>query len=286
VSRSRIILAGAAAALAVAAALLGGVLTESNSAATSGAPAATAVQFSADHALSGFSLGNTEGTVLGLQDRLRKHPRDARSYALLGFAYQQRARETGDPSYYPRAAEVLGRAHALAPRSELASSGLASLALSRHRFRDALYLSRRAQTLAPYAARNYGLLGDAFVELGRYAEAFRAYDSMSRLKPNLASYARVSYGRELVGRQEAASRRPGPTSSWESSTSAAASCGRQGENSGSLCSPSPAMCTRSTAWHESRRPEAGTRGRSSSLARQRRRCRCRTSSRRSQTSTG
>jgi tetratricopeptide (TPR) repeat protein len=202
VRRSRIILPGAAAALAVAvaAALLGGVLTESNS----DAPAATVVEFSADHALSGFSLGNTEGTVLGLQDRLRKHPRDARSYALLGFAYQQRARETGDPSYYPRAAEVLGRAHALAPRSELASSGLASLALSRHRFRDALYLSRRAQTLAPYAARNYGLLGDAFVELGRYAEAFRAYDSMSRLKPNLASYARVSYGRELVGRQEAA----------------------------------------------------------------------------------
>jgi tetratricopeptide (TPR) repeat protein len=200
VKRSRLILAGAAAALTAVAALLGGVLTESNSA----APAATAVEFSADHALSGFSLGNTEGTVRGLQERLREHPRDARSYALLGFAYQQRARETGDPSYYPRAAEVLGRARGLARRSELAASGLASLALSQHRFRGALELARRAQNLAPQAARNYGLLGDAFVELGRYEDAFRAYDRMSRLKPNVASYARVSYGRELLGRQHGA----------------------------------------------------------------------------------
>jgi tetratricopeptide (TPR) repeat protein len=201
-TRSRFILAGAAATLTVAAALLGGVLSESNSE----APAATAVRFSADHALSGFSFGNGEGNVRALQDRLRKHPRDARSYALLGFAYQQRARETGDASYYPRAAEALNRARKLAPRSELASSGLASLALSQHRFRDALGLSRLAQALSPYAARNYGLIGDALVELGRYEEAFRAFDRMSRLRPNLASYARISYGRELLGRRDGAIR--------------------------------------------------------------------------------
>jgi tetratricopeptide (TPR) repeat protein len=196
-TRGRILLAGAAAALTAVAALLGGVLTESNSE----APAA-AVPFSADHALAGFSFGSTEGNVRSLQERLRKNPRDARSYALLGFAYLQRARETGDPSYYPRAAKVLSRARELVPRSELASSGLASLALSQHRFRDALGLSRRAQTLAPYAARNYGLLGDALVELGRYQEAFNAFDRMSRLKPSLAAYARVSYGRELLGRRD------------------------------------------------------------------------------------
>jgi tetratricopeptide (TPR) repeat protein len=200
VTRTRLILAGAAAAVTAAAALLGGVLTESNPAAS----APTAVDFSADHALTGFSLGNTEATVRGLQDRLRKNPRDADAHALLGFAYQQRARETGDPSYYPRAADVLRRARALAPGNELAASGLASLALSQHRFRDALGLGRRARTLAPTAARNYGLIGDALVELGRYEEAFRAFDRMSRLKPNLAAYARISYGRELLGRQDGA----------------------------------------------------------------------------------
>jgi tetratricopeptide (TPR) repeat protein len=159
---------------------------------------------SADHVLTGFSLGDTEATTLGLQARLREHPRDADAHAQLGFAYLQRARETGDPSYYRRAAEAFRRARALAPGDELTTSGLASLALSQHRFRDAFDLGRRARTLAPTAARNYGLIGDALVELGRYEEAFRAFDRMSRLKPNLAAYARISYGRELLGREKGA----------------------------------------------------------------------------------
>ena len=189
------------AALAATVSLLGGVLSDSSPEAPA---AAIPAGVSADLALSGFSPGNTAQTVRDLQAQLRGGSRDARSHALLGLAYQQRARETGDPSYYPRSARVLGRALAIAPRSPLATSGLASLSLAQPRFRDALSLSRRAQKLAPNAARNYGLLGDALVELGRYEEAFRAFDRMSRLKPNLASYARVSYGRELLGRQDGA----------------------------------------------------------------------------------
>jgi tetratricopeptide (TPR) repeat protein len=196
-----LILGGTVAAFAATVSLLGGVLSDSSPEAPA---AAIPTRVSADLALSGFSPGNTAQLIRDLQGKLRAESRDAQSHALLGLAYQQRARETGDPSFYPRAAGVLARALALAPRSELATSGLASLALSQHRFRDALGLSRRAQKLAPDAARNYGLLGDALVELGRYEEAFRAFDRMSRLKPNLASYARVSYGRELLGRQDGA----------------------------------------------------------------------------------
>ena len=191
------------AAFAATVSLLGGVLSDSSPDAPA---AAIPARVSADLALSGFSPGNTAQLIQDLQGKLRGGSRDAGSHALLGLAYQQRARETGDPSFYPRAAGVLARALALAPRSTLATSGLASLALSQHRFRDALGLSRRAQKLAPGAAANYGLVGDALVELGRYGEAFRAFDLMARLKPSLASYARVSYGRELLGRQEGAIR--------------------------------------------------------------------------------
>jgi tetratricopeptide (TPR) repeat protein len=194
-------LGGTVAVLAATVSLLGGVLSDSRGEAPA---AAIPAGVSADLALSGFSPGDTAQTVRNLQAKLRGGSRDARSHALLGLAYQQRARETGDPSYYPRSARVLGRALAIAPRSPLATSGLASLALAQHRFRDAFGLSRRAQKLWPDAARNYGLLGDALVELGRYEDAFRAFDRMSRLKPNLASYARVSYGRELLGRQDGA----------------------------------------------------------------------------------
>jgi tetratricopeptide (TPR) repeat protein len=196
-----LILGGTVAAFAATLSLLGGVLSDSSPEAPA---AAIPNRVSVDLALSGFSPGNTAQLIGDLQEKLRAESRDAQSHALLGLAYQQRARETGDPSFYPRAAGVLGRALALAPRSELATSGLASLALSQHRFRDALGLARRAEELAPDAARNYGLLGDALVELGRYEEAFRAFDRMSRLKPNLASYARVAYGRELLGRQDGA----------------------------------------------------------------------------------
>jgi tetratricopeptide (TPR) repeat protein len=130
---------------------------------------------------------------------LRANPRDEQAYALLGVAYEQRARDTGDPSYYTKADGVLHRALALAPRDLVATNGLGSLALSRHRFRQALALGRRSLRLSPTTAVTYGIVGDALVELGRYPAAFRAFDTMARLKPGLASYSRVAYGRELVG---------------------------------------------------------------------------------------
>jgi len=65
----------------------------------------------------------------------------------LGLAYQQRARETGDPTYYTKSDEALHRALTIAPRDLLATSGLGSLALSRHRFREALVLGRRAHAI-------------------------------------------------------------------------------------------------------------------------------------------
>jgi tetratricopeptide (TPR) repeat protein len=77
--------------------------------------------------------------------------------------------------------------------------GLGSLALIRHEFRRALAYGRRAQRLLPGSYRPYGIVGDALVELGRYDEAFAAFDRMVSLRPGLASYARVAYARELTG---------------------------------------------------------------------------------------
>jgi tetratricopeptide (TPR) repeat protein len=176
--------------------LFGGVLRESPSAGASALPAERgAVAF--DPAFS--SAQNAAALVLRLQQRIRQSPDDAASHALLGLAYQQRARETGDAAYYPRAETVLRRALELDKVNAVAFSGLASLALSRHRFGEALVLARRARELAPMEARTLGAIGDALVELGRYREAFATFDKLARLKPGLAAYARVSYARELLG---------------------------------------------------------------------------------------
>jgi tetratricopeptide (TPR) repeat protein len=94
---------------------------------------------------------------------------------------------------------VLRRALRYSPDDLVATGGLGALALSRHRFREALALGRRAVAFSPSTARAYGIVGDALVELGRYREAFAAFDRMASLKPSLSSYARVSYARELLG---------------------------------------------------------------------------------------
>ena len=90
--------------------------------------------------------------MVSLQHQLESRPEDAKAWGLLGLAYQQRAREVADPSYYSKSEGALRRALRLAPNDLVATSGLASLAASRHRFRKALRLSRQAHALSPTTA--------------------------------------------------------------------------------------------------------------------------------------
>ena len=193
--RNRILIAAAVLIAVGFGALFGGVFRNSSSAASSLAGQQAVEDFKA-----GFALNaSTASIIQDLQSRLRVDRKDAHSYVLLGLAYQQRARETGDPSYYTKSEGVLRRALTLDPKDSLVVGGLGSLALSRHRFTEALALGEQARKLNPNSARNYGVIGDALVELGRYPAAFAAFDEMTRLRPSLSSYARVSYGRELIG---------------------------------------------------------------------------------------
>ena len=200
-TRQRLAIAGTAAALAAAVSLVGGVFRESGGSAR----AVPILHAAASEPLeSGLANGNTTKLVAKLARDLRARPNDARSYTLLGLAYQQRARETGNPAYYTKSAGTLRRARALDPADATTTSALGSLSLAQHRFGQALALGRQAVEAAPYTSRNYGVLGDALVELGRYREAFSAFDRMSSLQPGLSAYARISYGRELLGRPRAA----------------------------------------------------------------------------------
>jgi tetratricopeptide (TPR) repeat protein len=198
VTRIRVAAAGAAVVLTTAALLLGGAFRGSSAAAP------TPPAGSADRLQAGFALGDTAGLVVSLQHQLESRPEDAKAWGLLGLAYQQRAREVADPSYYSKSEGALRRALRLAPNDLIATSGLASLAASRHRFREALRLSRQAHALSPTTALTYGLLGDAKLELGRYQQAFANFDRLAQLKPSLAAYSRVSYARELLGRPDEA----------------------------------------------------------------------------------
>jgi tetratricopeptide (TPR) repeat protein len=193
----RTLLAGAAALVAAATVLLGGVLADDPAAQRAAPAGATEAQ---GQLLQGFSPGDTAALVERLVARVDGAPRDAQGLTLLGLAYQQRARETADPTFYTRAEAALRRARALHADDPLTLTGLAALAASRHRFAEARHLASRVVELNPASAEAHGILGDALVELGRYGAAFAAFDRMAALKPSLAAYARVAYARELVGR--------------------------------------------------------------------------------------
>jgi tetratricopeptide (TPR) repeat protein len=141
----------------------------------------------------------TAQRIEGLQAQVREAPSDPEAYAELGLAYLQQVRETGDPTFYPKAEGVFEQALRLDPNDFTATSGLGSLALARHQFSRALDLGQRAARISPGVARNYGVIADADIELGRYHAAERTLQRYVDAKPELSSYSRVSYFRELHG---------------------------------------------------------------------------------------
>jgi tetratricopeptide (TPR) repeat protein len=138
-------------------------------------------------------------TIARLQERLRRNPNDADAAASLGLALLQRARETGDPSLYGQAEQALQHALEREPNHIEALIGQGALALARHQFAAALSWGERAATAAPRLAAVYGVLTDAYVELGRYDEAAAAAQRMVDIRPGIDSYSRVAYLRELHG---------------------------------------------------------------------------------------
>jgi tetratricopeptide (TPR) repeat protein len=144
--------------------------------------------------------GSLQQAIASLQERLKVLPADASSWATLGLAYVQEARVTADPSYYPRAEGALRRSLRLQPaKNFVAATGMGALAAARHDFTGALGWGEQAREINPYNGNVYGVIGDAQIELGHYDQAFSTFQHMVDTKPDLASYARASYARELQG---------------------------------------------------------------------------------------
>jgi tetratricopeptide (TPR) repeat protein len=140
----------------------------------------------------------TDSQIATYQEKLRKAG-DPETYAQLGLAYLQKGREVGDPTYYTKAEGVLKKSLELDPNNVDALGGMGSLSLSRHQFAQGLEWGQKAQKLRPQTAYNYGVIADAQIELGRYDEATQTIQQMVDLRPDISSYARVSYIRELRG---------------------------------------------------------------------------------------
>jgi tetratricopeptide (TPR) repeat protein len=147
---------------------------------------------------------STEAQIQSLQTQLRAQPNDWQSYSQLGLAYLQRARETGDPTYYQKTEEALDKALSFQPDDYASISAKGALALARHDFASALDWGERAKQINPNRTFAYGVIADAQIELGRYDEAVETLQTMVDLRPDISSYSRISYLRELHGDTEGA----------------------------------------------------------------------------------
>lgn len=135
---------------------------------------------------------------------LRSDENTNEAYLKLAEVYMTEARITGEHGhYYPAAIDILNKV----VKTELeptdirfrALSHLASVQLSQHDFSNALGTAKEAISINAYNAQIYGALTDAYVELGEYDNAVKTADKMISIKPDLRSYSRVSYLREIHG---------------------------------------------------------------------------------------
>jgi len=134
-----------------------------------------------------------------MEARLRADPHQPGAAVLLADALLRQARAGDDGRAASRAGEVLGAVLKDDPGQYDALRLLGAVHLSRHRFKEALELGRRARDQRPEDAWNYGVIGDALIELGDYDQAFDAFNTMVTMRPSADAYARVSYARELQG---------------------------------------------------------------------------------------
>jgi tetratricopeptide (TPR) repeat protein len=131
---------------------------------------------------------------------LEAKPEDKKTMLQLAKTFMQEGRVTGDFSYYNKAA--LDMVDLVLKKDSIHLEAIclkAMIFLSQHRFSEAKELAENAQQLNPHYSFVYGLLCDANVELGKYAEAVAAADKMVSTRPDIRSYSRVSYLREIHG---------------------------------------------------------------------------------------
>ena len=132
--------------------------------------------------------------------QLNKDPENTKAMIGLTGLFIQEARISGNFGYYDYAAmNYVNRVLAKDPSNFEALTYKALIQLSQHHFSDALATGEEVRKLYPQSAFVYGILVDANVELGNYKEAVENSDKMVSIRPDIRSYSRIAYLREIHG---------------------------------------------------------------------------------------
>src|SRR4030095_9134815 len=153
----------------------------------------------------GNSIQSSEWTLskkisVQLIQKIINDPSDVKSRIALVAIYLQEARSSGNFSYYDKAA--LNCVSAVLKKDANNFEALtfnAMIFLSQHHFAEGLKLATQIQKTYSYNAFVFGILVDANVELGNYKAALDDADKMISIRPDIRSYSRISYLREIYG---------------------------------------------------------------------------------------
>jgi tetratricopeptide (TPR) repeat protein len=138
--------------------------------------------------------------VYTLLKAVETNPNDTKSLIQLATLYIREARITGNYAYYDKAAFSYVNTTLAVDKENFEALILKSLLyLSQHHFADGLELAQKAKAINPYNAYVYGIAVDGNVEMGNYDSAVADADKMLSIRPDLRSYSRASYLREIYG---------------------------------------------------------------------------------------
>lgn len=142
-------------------------------------------------------------------EKLKANPDDMQQYVNLAAVYINEGRITGNNTYYNNAAmQVLNKVTTdKTGNKDITFQALnmkSAILLNAHQFKDALQAANEGVMLNNYNAGIYGALIDANVEMGNYDEAVKDCDKMMSIRPDLRSYSRASYLRQIYGQNEGA----------------------------------------------------------------------------------
>ena len=135
---------------------------------------------------------------------IQKNEADHEAKIKMANLFIREARVTGEHGhYYPAALAmtdgIINSTTKVNNMEFLALVTKAGVQLSLHEFKAALETGQKAIQLNNKNAQIYGVLTDCYVELGQYDKAVEMADIMISIKPDLRSYARISYLREIHG---------------------------------------------------------------------------------------
>lgn len=135
-----------------------------------------------------------------LEGKIKTKPSDIKSLLALAALYIQEGRITGNFNYYNAAAmKLVNTVLEQDTKNFEALTFKATILLSQHQFEEGKKIAEQARQMYPQNAYVHGLIVDANVELGNYEAALEAADKMISIRPDIRSYSRIAYLREIHG---------------------------------------------------------------------------------------